>query len=76
MTRFEAALDDWPMELATPPLASIGTERIPPEIVTGPVKVFAVPVRLSVPLPTFVRLVMFVSVPEAAIWTPTVAPGL
>ena len=55
-TRFAAALLDCPMLLGLPPFASVLTESTPPEIVVGPVYVLAVPFKVNVPAPVFVRL--------------------
>src|SRR5436309_16025478 len=52
--RLAAALHDWPMPLATPPLASALTDRMPPLTFTGPVLIL-VAVRTSRPFPVLVK---------------------
>ena len=54
ITRFAAAFVDWPMPLATPPLASVAALSTPPLIVVMPEYVLA-PVTAKVPVPALVR---------------------
>ena len=53
ITRFPAALEDWPMPLAVPPMVRLFVLSVPALIVVVPEKVFE-PVSARVPDPNFV----------------------